>query len=78
MKGSYAKLNKVNNSITKKQNGGFHPLTCGNDSQKHSLLESKLEKNGNEYELTLFCKDCNWKQDVPKFFTNEVVLDDSF
>ena len=78
MKGSHSKLNKVKNSISKWQNGKFHPLTCGNDSQKHSILKSKLEKSDNEYELTLFCKDCDWKQDIPKFFTNEAVVDDSF
>jgi hypothetical protein len=78
MKGSYEKLNKTRNMIIKHQNGDFHPLTCGNDSQNHSPLVTSLQKNGNEFELIIVCNDCSWKQDVPKFFTLPVIEDGFF
>ncbi len=43
MKGTYAQLNKIRNTINKWQSGDFHPLTCGNDSQNHEVLFPQLE-----------------------------------
>jgi len=77
MKGTYSELNKTREKIDNWQNGDFHPLTCGNDS-RHSLLKTNLNKDGDEFELSLFCEDCDWKQDVPKLFTSEVIEDDAF
>jgi hypothetical protein len=37
----------------------FHPLTCGNDSQNHSLLQGKMTPEGKPY---LECPDCDYLQ----------------
>lgn len=75
MKGSYGELNKVRKTIVKHQNiQYFHRWTCGNDS-RHRVLIPELKLSGDEFELILVCEDCNWNQDIPEFFTNEVVED---
>lgn len=44
--------------INKYQNDGkFHPLTCGNNSN-HKVLKA-VEKDGN---VILICEDCNYVQ----------------
>lgn len=79
MKGNYGELNKIRKSIIKHQSiSYFHPLTCGNDSQNHAKLKPQLNISGDEFELLLVCEDCSWKQDIPDFFTSEVIEDVGF
>jgi len=69
MKGTFSELNVIRKNIEEWQNSIFvHPLTCGNDSQNHDPLMPQLEKHGDEFELYLVCKNCDWKQDIPLFF----------
>lgn len=78
MKGNYADLNRIRKTITKHQSIHYlHPLTCGNDPQNHEKLVPQLELKVDDFELLLVCKDCNYQQDIPEFFTNEVI-EDSF
>jgi hypothetical protein len=71
MRGTYSELNKVRIYVNEWQNSiFFHPLTCGNDSN-HEILYPKIDlisKTEDLFELTLYCKECNWKQDVPPYF----------
>ncbi|MCK2000732.1 hypothetical protein MZM54_04925 [[Brevibacterium] frigoritolerans] len=70
MKGSYKELNEVRKTIVTWQNNeGVHPLTCGNDSHNHDVLVPLLEQDNTEFELSIVCIDCDWKQDVPVFLT---------
>lgn len=79
MKGTYAKLTKIRNTINKWQENDFvHPLTCGNVSLHENLFPKidLLSETEDLFELTLCCRECEWKQEIPDFFTNEVIEDD--
>lgn len=80
MRGTYKMLNKTRESINKFQENDFvHSLTCGNDSLHEDLVPQlkPVDQDKDEYELLLTCKECDWIQDVPPFFTLKATEDET-
>lgn len=68
MKGTKEELTALQEKIVQlQQSTSHHPLTCENDSKGHPNLIPEFTGSGSQLELRLFCKQCDWEQDIPPF-----------
>ncbi|MGF7535674.1 hypothetical protein AAGG74_18635 [Bacillus mexicanus] len=75
MIGNYGDLVRIAKEINKRQNRSIFnctekPILCGNNPQSHPQLEPKINLIGDDFELILACKVCQWEQEVSNYMIN--------